>query len=274
MTKGFSVFVGSKQSQAGFSLVELSIVLVILGLLTGGILTGQNLIRAAEMRSVITQIQQYTTAAMTFRDKYFANAGDMPNATDFWGVKGGTGDDDACYSVVATGTETCNGNGGGWPAGVGGAVATAQAERFLFWQHLANAGMIEGSYTGVTDSSSDAYVTTAGVNSPQGKIGSSYFGINGGNSFGGGTDSFIAPGGLLFTLRQNQGANNSRSPLYAEEVWNIDKKLDDGRPGTGRVMTHKNGSPEAPGCATTDDESTAEYAVSYTANTCHLRIIQ
>ena len=49
-----------------FSLVELSIVLVILGLLTGGILAGQNLIRAAELRSVITEFKTYQTAVMTF----------------------------------------------------------------------------------------------------------------------------------------------------------------------------------------------------------------
>ena len=72
--------------RSGFSLVELSIVLVILGLLTGGILAGQNLIRAAELRSVTTQFQNYHAAVMTFRDKYFALPGDMANAEDFWGL--------------------------------------------------------------------------------------------------------------------------------------------------------------------------------------------
>ncbi|PZP83692.1 MAG: type II secretion system protein, partial [Azospirillum brasilense] len=56
----------------GFSLVELSIVLVILGLLTGGILGGQSLIRAAELRTISTDANRYITAAQTFRDKYFA----------------------------------------------------------------------------------------------------------------------------------------------------------------------------------------------------------
>ncbi|MBY6117485.1 prepilin-type N-terminal cleavage/methylation domain-containing protein [Mameliella alba] len=72
--------------RSGFSLVELSIVLVILGLLIGGVLTGQNLIRAAELRSVMTEFKTYQTAVMTFRDKYFALPRDMTNATDFfWG---------------------------------------------------------------------------------------------------------------------------------------------------------------------------------------------
>ncbi len=99
--------------RAGFSLIELSIVLVILGLLTGGILTGQNLIRAAELRSVTTEFQTYQTAVMTFRDKYFALPGDMRNATDFWGSAGGGGQGAACSSANATTGSTCNGDGNG-----------------------------------------------------------------------------------------------------------------------------------------------------------------
>ena len=70
----------------GFSLVELSIVLVILGLLTGGILGGQALIRAAELRAATTESQRYLAAINSFRDKYFALPGDMAIATRFWGV--------------------------------------------------------------------------------------------------------------------------------------------------------------------------------------------
>lgn len=84
----------------GFSLVELSIVLVILGLLTGGILSGQSLIRAAELRSVVTDIQQIQTSIYSFRDRYMALPGDMKDATDFWGIAGGSnGNNDACYTV-------------------------------------------------------------------------------------------------------------------------------------------------------------------------------
>ena len=90
-----------------FSLVELSIVLVILGLLTGGILGGQSLIRAAELRSVSTEAARYTTAVYSFRDKYMALPGDMPNATAFWGAA------PDCSAQTASGASTCNGNGDG-----------------------------------------------------------------------------------------------------------------------------------------------------------------
>ena len=60
------------RTKQAFSLVELSIVLVILGLLAGGVLSGQALIRAAELRSVTADYQRYTAAIMVFRDKYFS----------------------------------------------------------------------------------------------------------------------------------------------------------------------------------------------------------
>ena len=54
----------------GFSLVELSIVLVILGLLVGGVLGGQALIRSSEIRSLIVDKDKYITAVQTFKNKY------------------------------------------------------------------------------------------------------------------------------------------------------------------------------------------------------------
>jgi len=68
--------------RSAFTLVELSIVLVILGLLVGGTLTGQSLIHAAELRSVVKDYEKYKTAMHVFEDKYFALPGDMTNATE------------------------------------------------------------------------------------------------------------------------------------------------------------------------------------------------
>jgi prepilin-type N-terminal cleavage/methylation domain-containing protein len=63
----------------GFTLIELSIVLVIIGLIVGGVLVGQNLIDAAAVRAQISQIEKYNTAANTFRGKYGYLPGDIPN---------------------------------------------------------------------------------------------------------------------------------------------------------------------------------------------------
>src|SRR5271170_5107299 len=62
----------------GFTLVELSIVLVIVGLITGGVLVGQDLISAAATRAQISQIEKYQTAVNTFRGKYGYLPGDIP----------------------------------------------------------------------------------------------------------------------------------------------------------------------------------------------------
>jgi hypothetical protein len=59
----------------------MSIVLVIIGLLVGGILVGQDLIRAAEARAQITQIEKYNSAVNTFRGKYGYLPGDINAAT-------------------------------------------------------------------------------------------------------------------------------------------------------------------------------------------------
>ena len=67
------------RTEAGFTLIELSIVLVIIGLIVGGVLVGQDLIRAAEIRATITQVEKFNTAVNTFRDKYGAIPGDMNN---------------------------------------------------------------------------------------------------------------------------------------------------------------------------------------------------
>lgn len=214
----------------GFSLVELSIVLVILGLLTGGILTGQSLIRAAELRSVTTEFQTYQTAVHTFRDKYFALPGDMTNATDFWGAAHST--PATCKTTASTGTETCNGNGDGRIR----TDATASNEWFRFWQHLANAGLIEGSYTGVGGSGGTQHAVI-GTNIPASKLRNGGWSIETLGAYGGNSNIF----GLDYGTLMSFGSATSASPSYGalltpEEVWNIDSKLDDGRPATGKVV--------------------------------------
>jgi prepilin-type N-terminal cleavage/methylation domain-containing protein len=243
--------------KSAFTLVELSIVLVILGLLVGGVLTGQSLIRAAELRSVSTQYNSYLAAVHSFRDKYFALPGDMTNAQSFWGVAHAT--PATCVTTASTTTATCNGDGNGQIL-----PSTGSDEWFRIWQHLANAGMIEGSYTGVQGSGGYANVTSG--NSPRGKLGNSSWFV----AYDGSSGSAFFPVALTRNNFRFGGINaiswNNASILKPEELWNIDTKLDDGRPGTGIVTTWL--STYAANCASTSVASTATYVLSYGSASC------
>lgn len=221
--------VGVHLSQA-FSLVELSIVLVILGLLTGGILAGQSLIRAAELRSVTTEHDKYVSAVQTFRDKYFALPGDMTNATSFW-LKDTTN----CNADTGTGGSpgTCNGNGNGM---LNSTAASATGESQQFWRQLALAGLIEGTYTGIAGSGG-AYHCTLGTSCPRSKMNNSGWGVHGLGNYPGDTGWFAMNyGNTLVFGTQSASQYPANAIVKPEELWNIDTKMDDGRPGYGKVI--------------------------------------
>lgn len=226
---------------SAFSLVELSIVLVILGLLVGGILAGQSLIRAAELRSISGDYQRYSAAINAFRDKYFALPGDMSNATSFWGK-----DSAKCNSQSGTAATpgTCNGTGDG-VIGYTGSANNA-SEVFRAWQQLALAGLLEGTFTGNSGpNGSTDYVF--GENSPRSKLpsagwmaayidrtalASNYF------------YNFDYTQWLAFGAEDDSYADDAI--LTSTEAWNIDTKMDDGQPDSGKV----NGGGSIASCTT------------------------
>jgi prepilin-type N-terminal cleavage/methylation domain-containing protein len=155
--------VSTQPASRAFSLIELSIVLVILGLLTGGILAGKSLIRASEMRSITAQHSQFLTATQAFRDRYFGLPGDLNNATRFWGQQALP---TAC-GTPSTDALTCDGDGDGR---LEYSTAPTVQETFRFWQQLANAGLVAGQYTGYADSSSATLGIAAPSNAPSGRL--------------------------------------------------------------------------------------------------------
>ena len=257
-----------KANKSGFSLVELSIVLVILGLLTGGILTGQSLIRAAELRKLTTDLNKYRTAMFVFRDKYFALPGDMPNATSFWeAADGSTGTTNACYSTnQSSGTATCNGNGNG-----AFNVPSYGSEQLLVWKHLSNAGLIAGTFTGIGDGTSGGRnYHIPGENCPS-TVDNAGFRTAITGTYAPLHDFPIPSGKQQIRVGKDFGGGTPRAPfLTTEEQWNIDTKLDDGTPGYGVVRSFVNSSTISPGCATTDDATTAKYALGDTSALCTL----
>ncbi|MAR55808.1 MAG: hypothetical protein CMM93_01360 [Rickettsiales bacterium] len=250
-----------------FSLVELSIVLVILGLLTGGILTGQSLIRAAELRSVVTEFQRYQTAIRSFQDKYMALPGDMRNATRFWGSANTAGAGGECANpltdVGAVSSNTCNGNGNGMidsPAG-----PSARYEEYRFWQQLANAGLIEGTYSGL-DTGSGSY--TIGTNAPRSRINNAgwkaLYMIGNGSHYVNYNWGSVSEGNVLFL---GSGAwVQDPTILTPEEAWNIDTKMDDGQPDQGKIK----GGQRVNACVTNTAAPAAEYNLTNASAVCML----
>lgn len=244
----------------GFSLVELSIVLVILGLLTGGILAGQSLIRAAELRAVNTEYSRYRTAVGTFRDKYFALPGDINNATSFWGTAGTCPGNSASPSTTAA---TCNGDGDGLIM----PNAANSNEEFRFWQHLANAGLIEGSYNGVANSTTaSSNITLIGTNVPKSKMSSGGWSVENQSVYPISSTILFEGnyGNVLYFGSQATSWVTINSILKPEEAWNIDTKMDDGKPATGTIRTLEGfaGTSVSTGCSDTAASTTASLTSS------------
>ena len=255
----------------GFTLIELSIVLVIIGLLIGGILVAQSMIESAKTQKLIREVKQYEVLINLFKERFQKLPGDMNNAEDYWGSVSGS-----CFNSPGTGTETCNGDGDG---GVDYDNGTDNPhEGFRVWEHLSNAGFVDETYRGSTDASctsticyypddnvpklswSDTsllhlvYVSTA--NTWAGKTEARHIFIVGSN------DNFY---NASFTGRW-WGQTFTTAQALA-----IDAKLDDGTPYTGTVTGMKGGL-YTPTCTNNDFTNSANYYLTHDEEACMLFI--
>ncbi len=214
---------------SGFTLVEMSIVLVIIGLIVGGILVGRDLINAAEVRATISQINKYNSAVNTFLVKYNGLPGDLRS------------DLAAAYGFTTRAGSQGRGDGNGIIDGInaGDDNQSFAQESAMFWNDLSVAGLIDGSFQGGlnVDSANPQAVTAAQVPTtfPVAKLGrgnyvtvSSYSGTN-----------YWIMGGITSTSGGvGGGGYNSYLDMTPVEAYNIDIKMDDGMPNTGIVQQH------------------------------------
>jgi prepilin-type N-terminal cleavage/methylation domain-containing protein len=134
--------------QSGFTLIEIAIVLVIIGLLLGGILKGQELITQGRIRNVANDFQSVTAAINLYQDRYRALPGDDAGAAARWST-------------------TTSGDGNGEIDGNYNSVTDTDESR-LFWQHLRLAGLVGGASTDLAQPANTASGITGVQNNGQG----------------------------------------------------------------------------------------------------------
>jgi prepilin-type N-terminal cleavage/methylation domain-containing protein len=135
------------RKQSGFTLIELAIVLVIIGLLLGGVLRGQSLIDSAKVKNMAADFRNVQVYIYGYQDKYHALPGD---------------DSKAAGNVGVTSSEI--GNANGKIDGIWSSTATGD-ESLRFWLHIRKAGLATGSTTLAADA------TFWPLNADNGRIG-------------------------------------------------------------------------------------------------------
>jgi prepilin-type N-terminal cleavage/methylation domain-containing protein len=190
-----------KNSQSGYTLVEIAIVLVIIGLLLGGVLKGQELIYNQKVKSTYDNYRQYTAAMYGYQDRYKALPGDDAGAA----TRG--------FIVQAGDPAITPGNGDGYISGGGNTCLTAASATLEVCQatyHLRLAGFLTGQGTISAEHSLGGVVT---LNSPAGT---------------GMAAAFVAPTAVCWQKLPNKAAQQ------------IDLSYDDGRATTGSMQGSAN----------------------------------
>ncbi|MBI1887843.1 MAG: prepilin-type N-terminal cleavage/methylation domain-containing protein [Nitrosomonadales bacterium] len=200
-----------KRNQSGFTLIEIAIVLVIIGLLLGGVLKGQELINSARVKNLANDFKNIPVFIYGYQDKFKALPGDQTQTVlDAQFPPAGTADASTTAATLANGV--INGN---WNA------TTVASESYVFWQHVRLAGLAPGA----TDTGAADYLPT---NAAGGTIG-----IQSGTN--------VAANAPIVDLSATPVAIRGSyvicsTGILGKFVKQLDTTMDDGNTATGSMM--------------------------------------
>ncbi len=226
---------------AGFSMTEMAIVVLIIGLLVGGVTVGIGLFRQAELRAVAAEVENYKVSIEHFTQLYGALPGDITNADGSNNFFDG---------------QTTNGDGNGQ---IDRLTPSGTEETFAAWDQLSLARYITGSFTGSADSSS----ATIGVNVPASAhiagVGYSLAWVAQPASAQDALGRYYSGNYLILASDDNTGTVITGAAIKPDDAFYIDSKSDNGFANSGKILGG-GGS-----CF-----SGANYTLATTTNVCHL----
>lgn len=220
---------------AGFTIVELSLVIVIIGLMVAATLTGISLLQASKVRSVISDASRFKDIIARFEQQYGGLPGDLT-----WGT--------TAPFTTPSGTTLSAGNGDGIVQWSNASHPTSSQESYQAWLHLQLSELFTGSasFSGAAAASNAAVINT---NVPASKIdGAGYSFYNIDNVTGGGNDAAqfyaTAPvpipmefvGNYIAFGAAATNSYTSGAAVTGADAQKIDSKVDDGVPNTGTVL--------------------------------------
>ncbi len=239
------------KDEKGFTLVELAIVMIIIGLLIGGVLKGQELIGNAQIASTVSQIKGLDAAVSTFDDKFNALPGDIPNAENR--IPNCT----AGNSCVAGGGTQGNRRVDNVPD------AAQTNEALAFFVQLSKADLI----TGITPSRGNVFGGTLPSADVNGGYHVGYSRATASGDFANiETFSDVRAGHYLILTGIPQAAITSASVMLTpNQAQRIDTKIDDGDGDDGSIRAYHDGNANT--CS-----NNGVYVEANTAQTCGLYI--
>ena len=245
----------SRIQSSGFSLIELSITLTIIGIIIAIITSGSHVLEAARTHKLITELQHYQHAIQSFRQTYRAWPGDMADAEDIWGS----------YHATSHPSGTINGNGDE-------RITMQTGEPLRAWQQLGLSGIISHHYSGQTG---EPFHYQPDINTPKAILPGIFFHLHYNSYYP--QDSLDKRGNFLMIVSNESETSPLGAAFPPQEAYLLDKKMDDALPSSGKILGMRSHAQreKANSCTDasylTDDEG--HYLLQDTTTSCRVLLL-